>query len=126
MLFCRDLDACVTPVLEREEAPMHPHNVSRKSFLAKDRPAPAPRLDSQLEDADLHQPKTSGNAIPLGSHTRSVLKELGYCETEINMMLASGCVSQHAANAEEAPATEKHSPTLKSRQRSHHSIDLVC
>lgn len=26
------LDACVTPVLEREEAPLHPHNRERGSF----------------------------------------------------------------------------------------------
>ena len=40
-------DACVTPVLSMEEAPVHPHNHERASFVdrnATKQPAPAPRL----------------------------------------------------------------------------------
>lgn len=39
-------DACFAPVLSMEEAPAHPHNVARATFLAIDgitQPAPAPR-----------------------------------------------------------------------------------
>ena len=42
-----DLDACVAPVLSLGEAPRHPHNVARKTFIAIDgieQPAPAPRF----------------------------------------------------------------------------------
>lgn len=41
-------DACVTPVLAMTEAPEHPHNRARGTFVQRDgiaNPAPAPRLD---------------------------------------------------------------------------------
>ena len=41
-------DACVTPVLAMAEAPGHPHNQARGTFVQRDgiaHPAPAPRLD---------------------------------------------------------------------------------
>ncbi|BDG71789.1 CaiB/BaiF CoA transferase family protein [Roseomonas fluvialis] len=40
-------DACVAPVLDLEEAPRHPHNVARGTFLARGggaQPAPSPRF----------------------------------------------------------------------------------
>lgn len=40
-------DACVTPVLSMAEAPAHPHNAARGTFVARggiNQPAPAPRL----------------------------------------------------------------------------------
>ncbi len=40
-------DACVTPVLDLDEAPLHPHNQARKTFVAHAgmlQPAPAPRF----------------------------------------------------------------------------------
>jgi len=42
-----DCDACVTPVLAPDEAPAHPHNVARGTFVERDgvvQPAPAPRF----------------------------------------------------------------------------------
>lgn len=42
-----DLDACVTPVLDQDEAVAHPHAVARSMYAAVDgvvQPAPAPRL----------------------------------------------------------------------------------
>ncbi|MGU3316748.1 CaiB/BaiF CoA transferase family protein [Sphingomonas sp. M6A6_1c] len=42
-------DACVTPVLSMAEAPHHPHNVARETFLPVDgamQPAPAPRYSA--------------------------------------------------------------------------------
>ena len=41
------VDACVTPVLSPREAPSHPHNVARQTFLSVGgmvQPAPAPRF----------------------------------------------------------------------------------
>jgi alpha-methylacyl-CoA racemase len=41
------LDACVAPVLSLKEAPHHPHNVARGTFVERDgisQPAPAPRF----------------------------------------------------------------------------------
>jgi alpha-methylacyl-CoA racemase len=40
-------DACVAPVLDMDEAPMHPHNKSRQTFIkvaGVTQPAPAPRF----------------------------------------------------------------------------------
>ncbi|CAN7228899.1 CaiB/BaiF CoA transferase family protein [Brevundimonas sp. LjRoot202] len=42
-------DACVTPVLTLVEAPRHPHNAARGTFIDRDvvQPAPAPRFDGE-------------------------------------------------------------------------------
>jgi alpha-methylacyl-CoA racemase len=40
-------EACTTPVLELHEAPAHPHNAARETFVEVDgrvQPAPAPRF----------------------------------------------------------------------------------
>ncbi|HYF08704.1 MAG TPA: CoA transferase, partial [Acetobacteraceae bacterium] len=40
-------DACVAPVLDLEEAPRHPHNAARRTFVTEGgvtRPAAAPRF----------------------------------------------------------------------------------
>ena len=42
-------DACVAPVLDLGEAPVHPHNIARRTFLDLDgvfQPAPAPRYSA--------------------------------------------------------------------------------
>jgi len=47
-------DACVAPVLSLTEAPGHPHNRARETFLEKDgftRPAPAPRFSRSRTQA---------------------------------------------------------------------------
>lgn len=57
-------DACVTPVLAMMEAPAHPHNSARGTFVDRNgiaQPAPAPRLDrtqptiTEPEVADIRQ-----------------------------------------------------------------------
>jgi alpha-methylacyl-CoA racemase len=43
----RDTDACLAPVLSMAEAPLHPHNIARKTFVTENgitRPAAAPRF----------------------------------------------------------------------------------
>ena len=45
----RGTDACVAPVLDFDEAPLHPHNLARGTFIKRDgivQPAPAPRFHS--------------------------------------------------------------------------------
>ena len=47
-------DACVSPVLDLDEAPHHPHNVARRTFAHRDgmlQPAPAPRFNRSLPEA---------------------------------------------------------------------------
>jgi alpha-methylacyl-CoA racemase len=46
-------DACVTPVLAMAEAPLHPHNEARKTFVRRNesfQPAPAPRLGINMRE----------------------------------------------------------------------------
>jgi alpha-methylacyl-CoA racemase len=66
-------DACVTPVLSMEEAPRHPHNLARSSFVQVDgvlQPAPAPRF-SAAATTILKPPPAPGD------DTVSVLRDYG-------------------------------------------------
>jgi len=81
-------DACVAPVLSLAEAPEHPHNVARATFVEVDgvrHPAPAPRLD-----------RTPGalavKACYAGQHTDDVLDELGYARDEAAELRARGAI----------------------------------
>ena len=49
-----DTDACVTPVLTMAEAPQHPHNAARGTFVDQGvvQPAPAPRFGGDVPTAD--------------------------------------------------------------------------
>jgi alpha-methylacyl-CoA racemase len=64
-------DACFAPVLRMREAPVHPHNVHRQSFLEVDgvlQPAPAPRFSRTPGGVQ-------GPAAKAGEHTDAVLGE---------------------------------------------------
>lgn len=66
-------DACFAPVLNFEEAPAHPHNAARKTFISPGgvlQPAPAPRFSSTGLDI------RSAPPFP-GEHTGEVLDMLG-------------------------------------------------
>jgi alpha-methylacyl-CoA racemase len=79
-------DACVAPVLDLEEAPVHPHNIARRTFLDLDgvfQPAPAPRYsNSHLDRPD--PPREEGE------DGESILSELGYSGAEIEALRSSG------------------------------------
>lgn len=73
-------DVCFAPVLTMEEAPGHPHNVDRKSFVEVDgvtQPAPAPRF-SRTPGA-IQRP-----ASIVGEHSEEVLKEWGFSAQRIS------------------------------------------
>ena len=81
-------DVCFAPVLSIFEAPTHPHNVARKSYLEVDgvmQQAPAPRF-SRTEGA------ISGGARIPGEDTLAVLEDYGFDQTEIEGLRASGAV----------------------------------
>jgi len=66
-------DACFAPVLNFEEARLHPHNVARKTFIQPGgvvQPAPAPRFSSTVLDI------RSAPPYP-GEHTEDILEMLG-------------------------------------------------
>jgi alpha-methylacyl-CoA racemase len=79
-------DACVAPVLDLEEAPVHPHNIARRSFLDLDgvfQPAPAPRyVASPLDRPD--PPRKPGE------DGEDILHELGYPAAEISSFREEG------------------------------------
>lgn len=82
-------DACLTPVLAPTEAPAHPHNVARGTFLTLDgdvQPAPAPRFSRSVPDAPTApvEPRSS---------TSEVLTGLGYSESDIDRMRTNGVVA---------------------------------
>ena len=76
-------DACVAPVLDLGEAPVHPHNIARRTFLDLDgvyQPAPAPHYsESILERPD--PPRREGQ------DGEAILAELGYDGAETAAIL---------------------------------------
>ena len=82
-------DACVTPVLSLIEAPSHPNNVARSTFVEIDgatQPSPAPRFSESATAAPPPPP------VP-GSDTDTVLGSLGYSAERIGIIRASGAVA---------------------------------
>jgi alpha-methylacyl-CoA racemase len=76
-------DVCFAPVLDLDEAPLHPHNRARGTFAHVDgitQPAPAPRFERT--PAAPCQP-----VRPAAADTRALLGELGYAENEIAALL---------------------------------------
>jgi alpha-methylacyl-CoA racemase len=80
-------DACVAPVLDMDEAPRHPHNVSRNTFIDIDgviQPAPAPRFSRSVAD----RPTPPQAAAPPGE----VLAEWGFAADDVARLAAGGAV----------------------------------
>jgi alpha-methylacyl-CoA racemase len=72
-------DVCFAPVLNFKEAPLHPHNVARATFVKLDgivQPAPCPRLSRTPGAVRGPPPKA-------GADTSQVLQELGFSPAEI-------------------------------------------
>ena len=76
-------DACVSPVLDLDEAPAHPHNIARRTFLDLNgvyQPAPAPHYsETTLDRPD--PPRKEGQ------DGEAILLELGYGQDEIAEIL---------------------------------------
>lgn len=82
-------DACFAPVLSLTEAPQHPHNVARGSFVELDgmlHPAPAPRF-SRTPAQLRHGPR------PVGADSGAVLADWGFSAGQIDDLLRSGAVA---------------------------------
>ena len=82
-------DTCFAPVLKMSEAPHHPHNVHRKTFVKVDgvlSPAPAPRFSRT--PASVPSPP----ARP-GEDTDAVLQECGLSHARIAALRAAGAIS---------------------------------
>ncbi len=82
-------DVCFAPVLSMSEAPTHPHNAARGTFVEVGgdfQPAPAPRLTGTPADAP--SPEKAA-----GTDTDTVLATIGFDSDEITRLRAAGAVS---------------------------------
>ena len=82
-------DVCFAPVLNMAEAPLHPHNIERKTFIELEgvtQPAPAPRFSRT-------NPEIVSSPSLVGEHTDEVLKAIGLNEEDINSLKTSGAVA---------------------------------
>ena len=73
-----DSDACVAPVLDMDEAPLHPHNQARQTFIDIDgitQPAPAPRFSAT--------PPARPRPPSVGDDPAPVLADWGFSGAEI-------------------------------------------
>ncbi|HEX9761493.1 MAG TPA: CaiB/BaiF CoA-transferase family protein [Acidimicrobiia bacterium] len=82
-------DACVVAVLDMAEAPGHPHNLERATFVEVDgitQPAPAPRFSGT--PAEISRPP----GFP-GEHTDEIVLSLGYSRDDLGMLRRSGAIA---------------------------------
>ena len=85
-------DACVTPVLLLEDAPKHPHNAERQSFVTSvdngiPAPAAAPRLSRTPAITKATEPKAEH-----GQHTIEILIDAQYSKEEIKQLQDEGVI----------------------------------
>ena len=82
-------DICFAPVLNPSEAPEHPHNVARKTFIDIDgitQPAPAPRFSGT--------PTATPSSPPhAGQNTDETLSSFGFGADEIASLRESGAIA---------------------------------
>jgi len=82
-------DVCFAPVLSMEEAPKHPHNKARGTFVeiaGVIQPGPAPRFSRT-------QAEIQGPPAQPGQHTDAVLSDWGLTAKEIDNLRAAGVVA---------------------------------
>lgn len=85
--WCRLLegsDVCFAPVLDLEEAPRHPHNAARQTFVEVDgvtQPAPAPRFSRSA-------PPTPGPTSSPGADSEAILADWGFTRQSIEALKA--------------------------------------
>jgi alpha-methylacyl-CoA racemase len=83
-------DVCFAPVLEPGEAPAHPHNAARGTFIEVGgvvQPAPAPRFSRT-------PPGVAAPPAAAGQDTRSALTAWGFSAGEVDELERSGAVKQ--------------------------------
>jgi alpha-methylacyl-CoA racemase len=89
--WCEIMDAtdvCFAPILDLDEAPKHPHNQARKTFIDIDgvvQPAPAPRFSATPG-------AIAGPPPAIGAHTRSALESWGLTPEFLDGLAAAGAI----------------------------------
>ncbi len=82
-------DICFAPVLSLAEAPQHPHNVARETFVEIDgvvQPAPAPRFSRTPS-------KIQKGASKPGADTEAVLADWGFDGAQISALKETGAIA---------------------------------
>ncbi|MEX0962807.1 MAG: CaiB/BaiF CoA-transferase family protein [Pseudohongiellaceae bacterium] len=75
-------DICFAPVLDLGEAPSHPHNIDRATYVEFDgvtQPAPAPRFSRT--PSEIQSP-----AAMVGEHSEEILTDWGFTENDIELL----------------------------------------
>ncbi len=81
-------DVCFAPVLDMDEAPLHPHNVARATFVEVEgviQPAPAPRFSATPG-------AVAGPPPPIGGDNAEALADWGFSALEIEKLHAAGAL----------------------------------
>jgi alpha-methylacyl-CoA racemase len=81
-------DVCFGPVLSLEDAPKHPHNVARQTFLDIDgvvQPAPAPRFSATPG-------AIQGPPPAIGQHNDTALADWGFSVSDIDALKTAGAL----------------------------------
>ena len=82
-------DVCFAPVLDMDEAPLHPHNAARKTFIEVSgvvQPAPAPRFSATPG-------AVQGPPPAIGAHDQEALSEWGFSDQAIAALRQSGAIA---------------------------------
>jgi alpha-methylacyl-CoA racemase len=83
-------DVCFAPVLSMEEAPKHPHNRHRDTFVEVEgvvQPGPAPRFSRT--PGKVQRPPASP-----GEHTEEALRDWGFTSVDLEKLRAQGAIVQ--------------------------------
>ena len=75
-------DVCFAPVLDLKEAPSHPHNMARDTYINYNgvtQPAPAPRFSRT-------QSQIQSSAAMVGEHSEEILADWGFDRSEIEKL----------------------------------------
>jgi alpha-methylacyl-CoA racemase len=89
--WCQIMDAtdvCFAPVLDLGEAPLHPHNMARETFVevaGVTQPAPAPRFSATPG-------RIAGPPPAIGAHSGEALADWGFSAGEIGALEAAGAL----------------------------------
>jgi alpha-methylacyl-CoA racemase len=81
-------DVCFAPVLDLDEAPRHPHNVARATFVDYDgvvQPAPAPRFSAT--PGAIQRPPADR-----GEHTEEALADWGFSASDLDALRVAGAI----------------------------------
>ena len=92
-------DACVAPVLDMDEAPRHPHNRARETFVQRAgrwQPNAAPRFSRTPT-------RIRSDPAPAGPGAREALRAWGVGAGEVDALIASGVVGARKPGAPDGP-----------------------